>query len=169
MTIKEKLSAEQNNERTVRLYLEAMFYKAYERSAYLFVTQIRSYSVRRFFIKAAGQDVVTVGFPMSVLESLDVAYEAQSDGTIVITLPTPLDEQTYQQWRDAIPYHTGNRKPLKAEEPLLPPAPDKAPAMMPAERRVLQRVREINLANATPMQCMMLLAELQKELNTPHE
>ena len=44
-TIKDKLKAEERNERTIRLWPEGTFLKAYERSAYLFVKQVRNYEL----------------------------------------------------------------------------------------------------------------------------
>lgn len=51
-SIKEKLKLEERNERTVRLWPEGTFFKVYERSAYLFVTQVRVYEPRRYVDKA---------------------------------------------------------------------------------------------------------------------
>lgn len=75
-TIKDKLKAEERNERTIRLWPEGTFLKAYERSAYLFVKQVRNYEPRRRYVQAVGQDVVSIGFPQSVLGSLGVDHAA---------------------------------------------------------------------------------------------
>ena len=183
--IKDKLKAEERNERSVRLWPEGKFYKAYERSAYLFVKQVRAYEPRSRYIQAVGQDVVSIGFPQSVLESLGLHHAPATDGAEVITLQTTLDEQQFQLWRESLHPTPG---------PILHPAPDPAPERGGESRRekfpssgerlrvgelssgmegpgveginsvVIKRLREFNLATATPMQCMLLLSELQTML-----
>jgi len=157
-SIKEKLKAEERNERTVRLWPEGTFFKAYERSAYLFVTQVRHYEVRRQFVKAAGQDVVSIGFPQTVLASLGLQHEKNVNGTEEIRLDTPLDEQQYLLWREAQAYPTPNPSPERGVE-----------CVSPVVSAVADRIRTFNLATATPMQCMLQLAELQKMLNGSHD
>ncbi|MBQ4386732.1 MAG: hypothetical protein II822_03925 [Prevotella sp.] len=160
-TINDKLTAEAHNERTVRLYAEAAFYKAYERSAYLFVTQIRPYEARRRHIKAAGGDVVSIGFPQTVLETLDVQSEKQSDGTVLIRLSTALDEQAYQLWRSTVPLFT---MPPKAAAVVSQTVEEPASQARPVEQDVAECILHFSLADATPMQCMLLISDLQRKL-----
>ena len=91
-SIKDKLKAEECNERTVRLWPEGMFFKAYERSAYLFVTQLKDYDVRRRYVDAVGRDVVWIGFPQSVLGKLEFTHATATDGAEVIKLSASVDE-----------------------------------------------------------------------------
>ena len=51
--ISEKLKLETANSQTVRLWPEGTFYKVYERSAYLFVTRLRPYEVKRRYVDKA--------------------------------------------------------------------------------------------------------------------
>ena len=124
-SIKDKLKAEERNERTVRLWPEGTFFKAYERSAYLFVTQVRQYEVRRQFVKAAGQDVVSTGFPQSVLSKLGVSA-SDDDGVKTIRMDTPIDEQQYLLWRDAVPLSTAQPKVAPQSAPQLASVPEPA-------------------------------------------
>ena len=55
--ISEKLKLETANSQTVRLWPEGTFYKVYERSAYLFVTRLRPYEVKRRYVDKVGGDV----------------------------------------------------------------------------------------------------------------
>lgn len=148
-SIKEKLKFEERNERTVRLWPEGAFYKAYERSAYLFVSQVRSYEVRRLFVKSIGQDVMSIGFPQTVLTSLDMPHEKSADGAVVLQLSTPLDEQQFLLWRDA----------------QAAPIPNQTSEIKKEHADIADRIRRFNLATATPMQCMLFLSELQQILN----
>ena len=150
-SIKDKLKAEERNERTVRLWPEGTFFKAYERSAYLFVMQVRNYEVRRRFVQAVGQDVVSIGFPQTVLTSLGLQHTSATDGSVEIRLDTPLDEQQYLLWREAQTFPTPDPSPQRGGEYV--------PPMVSA---VADRIRTFNLASATPLDCMLLISELQK-------
>lgn len=164
----EKLSAEVRNERIIRLWPEGKFFRAYERSAYLFVSQVRAYEVRRSHVQVVGQDVVSIGFPQSVLDTLEMAREQQGDGSVTLQAPAPLDEQAFQQWREGIPMYVRKREPKGSS--------DEGPQTLAAtvyqpvavESEVAGRIRRFNLADATPMQCMLLLSDLQRMLNRGH-
>lgn len=56
------LSTESSNTHTLYFYREGVFYKAYERSAYLFVKYIRPFQVKKRLVKSVKQEVVSVGF-----------------------------------------------------------------------------------------------------------
>ena len=146
-SIIDKLKAEERNERTIRLGPEGTFFKAYERSAYLFVKQVRNYEPRRRYVQAVGQDVVSIGFPQSVLGSLGVDHAPATDGAEIIQLPAALDEQQYLLWRDGI-----GKENVEMEV---------KPSTPPTDSPVIKRLRVFNLATATPLDCMLLVHELQ--------
>lgn len=58
----------QNNGSFILLYPEGMFYKAYERSAWLACMYLGNLLVKKRYIKKVQQDVVSVGFPKSSIE-----------------------------------------------------------------------------------------------------
>lgn len=62
-TIIQILSTESANTSNIYLYREGIFYKAYERSAYAFVTGVQKFMVKKKFVKCANQEVVSIGFP----------------------------------------------------------------------------------------------------------
>lgn len=160
-SIKDKLKAEEHNECTVRLWPEGTFYKAYERSAYLFVKQVRPYEVRKRYVHTVGSDVISIGFPQSVLDKLDLTHAAATDGAEVLKLPAFIDEQQYLLWRDDIE----TDKPAAPIQAVAQSAPLQLPQGMAAtDTAVVRRLREFDLANATPMQCMILVSELQTQL-----
>lgn len=57
------LSTERNNTSHIYLYREGIFYKAYERSAYAFVTTVQQFMVKKKFFKCTNCEVVSIGFP----------------------------------------------------------------------------------------------------------
>ena len=54
----------------IYLYEEGIFYVAYEQSCYAFHKYIRQFKVKKRFVKKVGQDVVSLGFPVSSAEKL---------------------------------------------------------------------------------------------------
>ncbi len=158
-TIKEKLDYEQHNERTVKLWPEGIFFAAYERSAYLFVSCVKSYQVRREFIKAVDCDVMEIGFPKSVLPQLPYKATDCGDGSMMLILDTPIDEQAFQLWRQRIVLTATAQPATDASAMVATPAGAYA-----VEHDVAERIRQLNMASMTPMQCMVLLAELQNDL-----
>ena len=181
--ISEKLKLETANSQTVRLWPEGTFYKVYERSAYLFVTRLRPYEVKRRYVDKVGGDVVSTAFPRTVLGGLGVDYQKNDDETVAIRLDCCIDEQQYQQWRDALPLTAQPARrlgrtmpglvPLNRETPVAAEPPverEAAESSVPAgiETLVADRIRQLNLATTTPFDCMMMLSELQRLLNSGH-
>lgn len=65
-----KLKSETTNTGVVHLWLEGMFWKAYEHSAYLFVCRVSGYKPYKKWVKAVGGEVVAIGFPVKVFDKL---------------------------------------------------------------------------------------------------
>ena len=166
-SITDKLKAEERNERTVRLWPEGKFFKAYERSAYLFVTQVKPYEGRRRYVDVVGHDVVQIGFPQSVLDQLKLNQKKEDDGSVTLRMESAFDEQQFLLWRDSLPQTEMKQKQMKEtkQNPVVVAAPPAAIKKPTVELKVAARIRSVNLAAKTPMQCMLLLSELQAMLN----
>lgn len=67
--LQEILSNESENTHSIYLYREGVFYKAYERSAYLFVKNVKPFMVKKRFVKSVNQEVVSIGFPTNSLHN----------------------------------------------------------------------------------------------------
>ena len=57
------LSREIHNLHCIYFYREGIFLKAYERSAYAFVTGVQSFKIKNRFVKNVNQEIVSIGFP----------------------------------------------------------------------------------------------------------
>ncbi|MBQ3753333.1 MAG: hypothetical protein II864_07275 [Prevotella sp.] len=182
--ISEKLKLETSNHQTVRLWPEGAFFKVYERSAYLFVTKLRPYEVKRRYVEKAGCEVVSTAFPRKVLDDLGVHYQKGDGGAVSIRLDSGIDEQLFLSWRDSLslttqPVRRAAAAPtvesptaaapavdvLTVEAPLMEAPSVEAPEPVGVERLVADRIRSFNLATATPIDCMLLLSDLQKMIN----
>ena len=62
MSIKEIRDIESVNLDTIYLYREGLFWRAYEVSAFLFVTYIKEYRAIKKYYKVVQDDVIYVGF-----------------------------------------------------------------------------------------------------------
>lgn len=65
--LSEILQNESTNTGAIFFYREDVFYKAYERSAYLFVKYVRPFQVKKRMVKSVKQEVVSIGFPTNSL------------------------------------------------------------------------------------------------------
>lgn len=155
-SINEILASEAKTNHSVRLFREgSLFFRAYERSAYLFVHHVRMYEIHHKYFKVCNSDVVWLGFPQKSLPSLGCQYVENADGTVSIPVEVEIDEQQFQQWKSEQISH----QKLPVMDVPFTMKPDKD------EAEVLQRLRTFNLAGSTPMETMLFVSELQRMLN----
>lgn len=107
-----KLRYEAENANVVHLWLEGMFWKAYERSAYLFVRRISGYKPYKKFVRSVGGEVVAIGFPSKAIEKLLEGRSVEYvDSKHYILNGFTVDAQelkNFQSWKKGIPsfpYH----------------------------------------------------------------
>ena len=155
-SINEILASEAKTNHSVRLFREgSLFFRAYERSAYLFVHHVRMYEIHHKYFKVCNNDVVWLGFPQKSLPSLGCQYVENADGTVSIPVEVEIDEQQFQQWKS----EQVSRQELPGMAVPFTMKTDKD------EAEVLQRLRTFNLAGSTPMETMLFVSELQRMLN----
>ena len=155
-SINEILASEAKTNHSVRLFREgSLFFRAYERSAYLFVHHVRMYEIHHKYFKVCNNDVVWLGFPQKSLPSLGCQYVENADGTVSLPVEVEIDEQQFQQWKSEQISH----QKLPVMDVPFTTKTDKD------EAEVLQRLRTFNLAGSTPMETMLFVSELQRMLN----
>jgi hypothetical protein len=112
MTISEKIDNSANHTRFT-LYKEGLLYKFYNEDAMVFVKNIREYKVSKNFVKSVGEDVYSIGFPVSEIKkgSLSVANILEkigangfevSEGNIVYLLNDMVTKNDYEAWKKTI-------------------------------------------------------------------
>ena len=148
MTLAEKVKNEQDNRAGIFLHREGLFWKAYEYSAYLFVKEIRAYRPQKKEVKSLKTDIVSLGFPDRILgEILDGRdHAAHGEKCIEIKGFSAVEASDYEQWKKNLP------------------AGDSAAAGHGGDLAVLARLRSFRTEAASPLQCLMFISELQKEL-----
>lgn len=159
------LAREVHPSTTIHLYKEGIFLKAYELSAYLFVTHIKSFQTKARYYKKVDRALVSIGFPSRCLSSYRrgcmVEFQETADGVDVV-LNVASDEEGFSVWKDQALKQELLRMPAK-------PAAEEAEGSSSApsgltDRTLKSKIVSFDLANKTPMQCVWFLAGLQQEL-----
>lgn len=132
----------QNNGSFILLYPEGMFYKAFERSAWLACMYLGNLLVKKRYIKKVQQDVVSVGFPKSSIEKWAGGRKIRTMDNYVMII---LDDSEIQEYSDEI-FHKWKDSGNESEE-------------------IYDRILSFPIENKTPMECMIFLSELKEKLN----
>lgn len=155
MTYKEIILREADNTSLIYLYKEGLFWKAYEKSAYLFVNSIASYKVKSKFVKAVKQDIIYIGLPPVSLERTKEKYTVIRSDDKEITIKPNINNynnQTFEHWKTTL-LTVLDQNPIPITNVRM------------SDTDIANKVRMFNLESKTPMQCLLFLAELKKEIN----
>ncbi|MBQ7941986.1 MAG: hypothetical protein IJ328_06235 [Muribaculaceae bacterium] len=150
-TIKERIEREQSNIDKIYLYKEGIFYKAYERSAYLWITNICNYEIKKRYVKTVDRMIVYIGFPISALENrlLNRVYREESEYTIVEPdTASVIDAEAYNEWHKALE----NEK----EKCGFPECNE------PNAEAIVDEIMKYPIETSSPIECMMFLSQLKK-------
>lgn len=96
------------------LYQEGMFYKAYERSAFLVYNYIFPFKLSKKFVKVVGQDVISLGFPIKTLPKWMAGREQRlaPDGLAVYSKAKAKEEFTddeFNNWKETVEVNISKR------------------------------------------------------------
>lgn len=182
-----KLRYETENANVIHLWLEGMFWKAYERSAYLFVHRISEYKPYKKFVRAVGGEVVAIGFPSKKLDKLlegrSVEYVDEKHYVLNGFTVDTKELRDFQGWKKSVPafpYHmvpqdnqtsaseqTKPAQAVPAEKPVSikknNQLPDNKMICPAAINNLLGDIRRFRMESATPLECMMFLAQIIKK------
>lgn len=141
----------------IRLIKSGEFYRAYNRSAWLFNVFINEYKVTRKFLKQMNRQIYYIGFPEKSLFSTIGDYNStKTELGFDIELQTEMlpSDEDYEAWTQLVQTEPASRSDYNAL-PL---------TGAPAEREVLRRLRECPLESMTMVECVRFLAELRNML-----
>ena len=68
MKIEDIIKTEDNT--SIYLHNEGLFWRAYDYSAYAFVNSIKQYNAKKKFIKKVNNEIVFLGFPASAFNNI---------------------------------------------------------------------------------------------------
>ncbi|GHT14868.1 hypothetical protein FACS189426_21830 [Bacteroidia bacterium] len=157
MTIEEKTVHTSDTE--VRIYKEGIFWIAYEQSAYI-ISQVKDLKPTKKYIKKIGKEIVSVGFPGSVLDKIASMFTLteRGDALAVMQADSPYDAVAYQQWKDRLETAAPSfRAAATATQQAEPPEKNDDP-----ELSLSKRILAFDMGNSTPMQCFIFLNDLQR-------
>lgn len=148
MTLQEQIEREKGNLDRVFLTAEGLFYKAYERSAYILCTQYQMLKPTLKRVKyLGGEMVVSVGFPQTSLPRLAAVLPAcPSDSDPVFQAVTPITEEDFRVWKSSISLQTDNSLPA-----------DVSPV-----QELVRVIQRFPLESSTPVSCLMFVSDLKK-------
>lgn len=161
MTIAEKIKYSADRTKFT-LYKEGLFYKCYNEDAMVFVQRVRAYKISSKFVKSIGAEVLSLGFPVSEVEKGNLtllsiseaigaeSYNEESHG-IVFSLKADI-----KQYYDVFQAEIINVKELNAEK-----VSDNDTAN---SKNLVKKIQEFDLANHTPMQCIVFIQELKNQI-----
>jgi len=140
MTICDKIIETSPNE--VHLFKEGVFWVAYEQSAYYFHLR-KGYKPTKKFIKKINCEIVSVGFPQSVLPSAELEILQRSDTHIVLRTENAIDETEFLDWKSKI--KLTERQAIKQND-------DVSFTEKAAKLDIVERIKTFDLSNATPIE-----------------
>jgi len=179
MTINEKIIQEKGK---ICLYKEGIFWVAYEQSAYA-VWLRKKYKPKKKYVKSAGMEIVSIGFPQSALvgvvgtggvdvgttladthehdfRHLRQGYPQGMSQQMVIPNNVPFSEEEFQAWKTGISLKTrcdAHRRDAACHVSASPPAEHTG-------INVIAQIKNFDLSKATPLMCMNFLAGIKSEL-----
>lgn len=150
-SIKQIIEKERQNPGKIYLYKEGIFYRAYNRSAYLWVRHICEYEVKTRFVKTVGGNVFYIGFPVTALETrLNGRYYNQCDDYVEVDA-AGVDEVDYDNWTKT---HMAVTERVEMPEP---------PAGQSGVEAIVEEIRNFPLESSTPIECVVFLSRLKKQ------
>lgn len=159
MNLKEKLETELQDEPLVFLYMEGMFWKAYEQSAMRFTKEVKAYRLQKRFVKTVNSEIVSMGFPngslQDVLKGRD--FMKVNDKQLSFRVETAFTAAEFEEWKSTLPRESEGGSSFSVAT-----LAGKGDARFSeAERNVLSQLAAFRVEKASPLECMLLVSDLQ--------
>ena len=158
MQVKDILALEIAKRRSIVLLKEGLFWRAYNRSAFLFVHHFRPIKLIKKYVKTVQQEIVYVGFPNNQLEVIiQMAKEKgkavdQEEKQVVINMEADLDSAAYTQWFASL---EEERKAIV----------EKGPLTSNLFNGIIEKIRSYTILEKSPLETQQFVLEIQKEIN----
>lgn len=170
----EKKRGSADEMRSIYLWPDGTFYRAYEWSAWLCVRYIRQFKVTKRMFKALKTDMLFIGFPQTSLEKFKpetAVVNELPDKCVVLVLPevmvTPDSDSTleadYQNWRTTIPLAESKEAKISAEQQSLPARANNGSVSMTG---IMKQILEFPVESHSPIDCMLFLVDVKKYISS---
>ena len=150
MSIVEILETEAENS-AIKLHKEGLFWRAYEHSAFLFLNNIKKYSITKKYYKNVKKEVVYLGFPENSIGSVEKICNKlkltllKAEKQITIKGLAGFSKSSFEDWKNSIEQAIPKNKLNHGS--------------------ILDKIRNFPVVSKSPMECQQFLIEIQKELN----
>lgn len=172
MTAREIMELERGNLNTVILLKEGIFWKAYEKSAYIFYQQIHPYKLAKKRVQSIDDEMVSLGFPTATTDNIIGERKVLlRDERRLIIESKKIEVEAFEEWKKQVPLTIPVMKEPTAPtwQPQVQPEvsrtyntiPNTDTSMM---RNVVEKIKLFNLESKTPLECMLFLTDLKKHL-----
>ncbi len=167
MTFAERLRIEEDNSNKIFLYNDkGLFYNAVEKSAFLFCTKIKPFKINIKMLKGLQTPFVSIGVPVSKTSSYlkDYSYETDKQGNIVVTLTENINISAYDSWKKELLLKNEQNKNLDTFSIDDNKKDTENTENLIILKRVIQNIQSLDLASMTPMDSIVCLNNLQKQV-----
>jgi hypothetical protein len=137
---------------------EGLFWRVYEKSAFLFVKRIKQYSLIKRHYKVIDNELVYLGFPD---KSLEEVLRTSNESGFTVTRKEGLIEITgfedingFAEWKNELDLFSNENKALPANE-----------TTKEFASPVIDAIRKFPVAERTPIECQQFIVELQNTIN----
>jgi hypothetical protein len=161
MSIQEITTQEDCNTGEIHLHKEGVFWKAYQQSAYLFTQEVKAFNTSKRLVKSVGRVVVSLGFPQNALgKYFNKKQLTEVDEKQLLITGYSLRREDYQQWLESLPLTERSASERQSENEQM-----KSPQPIGNEGVVLASLRDFRVERSTPMDCLLFIVALQKQLD----
>ena len=152
MTILEKVSIQNQDTSKIYLFKEGIFYKVYNEGAFLL--KDRNYKVAVKKIKGIENEVLSIGFPISILNRIveNGVSEEMHENYVSFQTHIVFSNNSYYQWRSNLTEIEKNKANLSNN--------------IGDYNTLIDSIKKYPLANKTPIEVFNWVSELQKSISS---
>ena len=161
MTISEKLRSS-TDKAVFTLFKEGLFYKCYNEDAMVFVQKVKEYKVNLKFIKSVGDDVLSLGFPVSEVEKENLKLQLISEAIDAVEYNEKPYGVVFILKKDIKQNFTDFYKEVKSSKSIV--AEKHLDYKKSTNDILVKMIQEFDLANSTPMQGLLFIQDLKKHV-----
>lgn len=170
------IQLESSNTGKIILLKKGSFYRAYEHSAWLFVREVRDYvPVKTLPKNLRGESLVYIGFNVKTLPQILHGKRLLTPQWSPDKLPdriemaavSSFDEVEFRKWKEDVPLFEKQKPaltPVPPAPPALPVVPKEPLFEDEANQSVVDEIKNFDLLNKTPYECMLFLTSLKAKL-----
>jgi len=158
MVVKEILKIEETNTGRINLFKEGIFWRVYQKSAYLFIKQIKDLKALKKFYKVVNSEVVYAGFPDTILSGIQelaqskyLKFERVNEKHCTIS-GIEIDNG-FEEWFQSLAVFRKINSDDGSD------ISDGKPA-----RSIIQKIKEYPVFYKTPLETVQFVAEMQEQL-----